>query len=53
VPDSIVEAPKRAVQYGSGIHKTLSEIARSRNLPLSQYVEKLYDEISWDRHPVI
>jgi asparagine synthase (glutamine-hydrolysing) len=53
VPESIVEAPKRAVQYGSGIHKALSEIARSRNLPLSQYLEKLYDEISWDRHPVI
>ena len=49
VPRSIVEAPKCAVQYGSGIHKALSEISRTRNLPVNQFLENVYKEISWDR----
>lgn len=48
VPLSIVEAPKRAVQYGSGIHRALTEIAKSRNLSVNQFIQKIYRELSWD-----
>jgi asparagine synthase (glutamine-hydrolysing) len=52
MPRSIIEAPKRAVQYGSGIHKALTEIAKTRKLSVNQFIEKIYCELSWDRPPI-
>jgi len=51
LPTSIVEAPKRAVQYGSGIHRVLSEIAEKNKMSVRQFVEKSYGELRWDRPP--
>jgi len=51
VPQSIVEAPKRAVQYGSGIHKALSRIAKARNLSVDRFIESMYCEIDWEKCP--
>ena len=52
-PCSIVEAPKRAVQYGSGIHNALSKIAKTRHLSTKRLLEKLYSEFSWQRAPIL
>jgi asparagine synthase (glutamine-hydrolysing) len=52
VPQSIAEAPKRAVQYGSGIHKALSRIAKARNLSVDQFIERINHEIDWKKHPL-
>jgi len=48
LPSSIVEAPKRAVQFGSGIHRTLSEIAKKKKMSVRQFVEKSYDELGFE-----
>jgi asparagine synthase (glutamine-hydrolysing) len=51
MPRSVIEAPKRAVQYGSGIHKALMKIAKKRNLSIKVFVEKVHDGLSWDTPP--
>jgi asparagine synthase (glutamine-hydrolysing) len=48
LPSSMVEAPKRAVQFGSGIHRALSEIAKKKKMSVRQFVEKSYDELVFD-----
>ena len=52
LPNSIVEAQKRAVQYGSGIHRALSEIAKKNKMSVREFVEKSYDELGLELHYV-
>jgi asparagine synthase (glutamine-hydrolysing) len=53
VPSFIVESRKRAIQYGSGIQKALTEVGNRRNLKLRALLDEEYRHLSWDRLPVL
>lgn len=42
LPMEIVEKPKKAVQYSTGISNALKKLAKKQNLTLSEYVNKLF-----------
>lgn len=42
LPSSISEKPKKAVQYSTGISKTLKRIAKRHEKTLAEYLEKLF-----------
>ncbi len=44
VPKFIAEAPKKAIQYTSGVNQAMKKIAKQAGLPLREYTEKLYRE---------
>lgn len=44
LPDWIVERPKKAVQYSSGAHRVLREIARKEGLELEDFLKKEFLE---------
>lgn len=43
LPDSVVDRPKKAVQYSSGVQKVLSREAKRRNLSLSKFLSSFAD----------
>jgi asparagine synthase (glutamine-hydrolysing) len=45
LPKDIVEKPKKAVQYSTGINNALKKIAKKQNLTLAEYINTLFMEI--------
>lgn len=45
IPEFIVEHPKKAVQYATGVHKALKKLAKSKGLILSDYLKQLFLEL--------
>jgi len=43
LPKSIVYRPKRAIQYSTGVTKTLQRLARQRGLSLTKYLQKTFN----------
>jgi asparagine synthase (glutamine-hydrolysing) len=46
LPKSIVEKPKKAIQYTTGVAATLKKLAKKRRLSLREYLQKTYQEDS-------
>ena len=44
VPKFIAEAPKKAIQYTSGVNQAMKKIAKQEGLTLREYIEKLFWE---------
>ncbi|XES76966.1 MAG: asparagine synthase-related protein [Candidatus Bathyarchaeia archaeon] len=44
LPKSIVEKPKKAVQYSTGISNALKRLAKKQNQTLAEYINKLFLE---------
>jgi asparagine synthase (glutamine-hydrolysing) len=44
LPESVVNKPKKAVQYATGVNAVLGKIAKKRGLTVGAYVEKLFRE---------
>jgi asparagine synthase (glutamine-hydrolysing) len=42
LPSSIVEKPKKAVQYATGINVALKKIAKKQRITIAEYVNKLF-----------
>ncbi|MCW4018588.1 MAG: asparagine synthetase B [Candidatus Bathyarchaeota archaeon] len=42
LPKSIVEKPKKAVQYSTGINNALKKLAKKQNLTLAEYINQLF-----------
>ncbi len=49
LPKFIVNRPKKAVQYASGVDKTLRRLAKRKGLPLSQYFAKTFLKVYPER----
>ena len=45
LPMSVVERPKKAIQYATGIERALRHIARDRKMTLTEFVMKSFEEI--------
>jgi len=45
LPKSVVDRPKKAIQYATGIERALRHIAKKRNMTLTEYVIKSFDEV--------
>ncbi|MCS7124876.1 MAG: asparagine synthase-related protein [Candidatus Bathyarchaeota archaeon] len=46
LPKQIAYKPKKAVQYATGVNKTLKRLAEQENLPLKQYLQKVFRIVS-------
>ncbi|MEM1566607.1 MAG: asparagine synthase-related protein [Candidatus Bathyarchaeia archaeon] len=42
LPRQIAYKPKKAVQYATGVEKALKRLAKSQNLPLKRYLERIF-----------
>jgi len=42
LPDTVVDRPKKAIQYSSGVQKILLKEAKRRKMTLSRFLESLY-----------
>jgi len=42
VPPQIANAPKKAVQYATGVSKALRRLAKKNNMPLKEYLENIF-----------
>ena len=42
LPSSIVEKPKKAVQYATGINVALKKLAKKQKITVTEYVNKLF-----------
>ena len=49
LPKSVVERPKKAIQYATGIERALKHIAKKRKMTLTEYVLKSFDEVFKNR----
>ncbi|MEM3536639.1 MAG: asparagine synthetase B [Candidatus Bathyarchaeia archaeon] len=45
LPNFIVEKPKRAIQYSTGVNKTLKKLARREELTVREYLEKKFQTL--------
>jgi len=45
LPNSVVERPKKAIQYATGIERALRRIAKNRKMTLREYVVKSFEEV--------
>lgn len=43
LPQAIVERPKRAIQYATGISKALRKIARRKGLAVNEYLQRVFN----------
>ncbi len=44
LPETIVNKPKKAVQYATGVTAVLRKIAKKHGLTVGAYVEKLFSK---------
>lgn len=44
LPAKIVDRPKKAVQYGSGVDKAIKALAKKSNKPVENYLKDIYTE---------
>lgn len=45
LPKIIVEKKKRAIQYATGVNKTLEKLAKKENLQLKGYLERIFERL--------
>ncbi|MDW8023332.1 MAG: asparagine synthetase B [Nitrososphaerota archaeon] len=45
LPPQITNRPKKAVQYATGVSKTLERLAKRESLPLNEYVQKIFSKV--------
>ncbi len=45
LPREVAHAPKKAIQYGTGVQKTLERLAKSRRQATAGYLESLYRNV--------
>jgi len=45
LPDFIVEKPKGAIQYTTGINKVIKKLAKENGLPIKEYLQKTFQTI--------
>jgi len=45
LPQYVVKKPKRAIQYATGIDKTLKKLAKREGLPLKEYLQKTFQTL--------
>ncbi len=45
LPSFIIEKPKRAVQYATGVSKTLEKIARRKGLSLKEFLHNMFKTV--------
>lgn len=45
LPQFIVEKPKKAIQYTTGVNKTLQKLARKESLTLQEYVKRVFQTV--------
>lgn len=46
LPQKIVNKPKKAIQYATGVDKTLKKLAKREKLPLKQYLQKIFQKLA-------
>jgi asparagine synthase (glutamine-hydrolysing) len=51
LPDEIVDRPKKAVQYSTGVSKVLGRLSRVKHLSLREYIRKTYMEAMKEMMP--
>ena len=44
MPKSIMEKPKKAVQYSTGINKAIKKIAKNHQKTVNQYIVDLFQQ---------
>ena len=44
LPQTIVDRPKRAIQYTTGINKALKRIAKQEGVPMAEYLQKVFEK---------
>jgi macrodomain Ter protein organizer (MatP/YcbG family) len=44
IPQEIVNKPKKAVQYSTGINTALKKLAKKQNCTLSEYIDRIFEE---------
>jgi predicted DsbA family dithiol-disulfide isomerase len=44
LPKSVVEKPKKAIQYTTGVAATLKKLAKNRGFSLKEYLQKMFQE---------
>jgi asparagine synthase (glutamine-hydrolysing) len=45
LPESLVNRPKKAIQYATGVDKALRQLARKKNLTKQEYVEQVFEKV--------
>jgi len=45
LPRQIAYKPKKAVQYATGVDKVLRKLAKRQNMPLKQYLERVFQKV--------
>ncbi|PMB74164.1 hypothetical protein C0199_01005 [Candidatus Bathyarchaeota archaeon] len=46
LPPKIVNKPKKAIQYATGVDKALKKLAKREKLPLKQYLQKTFQKLA-------
>lgn len=46
LPPKIVNKPKKAIQYATGVDKALKKLAKREKLPLKQYLHKIFQKFA-------
>jgi asparagine synthase (glutamine-hydrolysing) len=44
MPQTIVDRPKRAIQYTTGINKALKKIAKQEGVPMAEYLQRVFEK---------
>jgi len=45
LPQSIAKKPKRAIQYATGVNKTLKKLARTKGVPMKEYIQETFQTV--------
>jgi asparagine synthase (glutamine-hydrolysing) len=51
LPQTIVDRPKRAIQYTTGINKALKKIAKQEGVPMAEYLQKVFGKTFAEQAP--
>lgn len=49
LPESVVNKPKKAMQYSTGINDAVKRIAKKQNIPVNEYIYELFNK-SYERY---
>jgi len=45
LPQSIAKKPKRAIQYATGVNKTLKKLATMKGMPMKEYIQETFQTV--------
>jgi asparagine synthase (glutamine-hydrolysing) len=45
LPASIVNRPKKAIQYATGVNKAIKKIAKEENMTVKEYIDRIYLDV--------